>query len=268
MRFLYLITNQQIDEHVMHYAIRVVEKMEANLDILIIAKNQEQEQNVLNDLDRIKSDLERIPVNIASEIGDPVEVMESALEKEDYDLVMMAVPRRRRIIPSQSRFLSNRIIKSCPVPILLMRGVREDFNHILICTGGQEISEPVVYLSSWLASAADLKATLLNVTSAVPSMYTGIGEMDESLETILEGETPLAQHLRRSAKLLEDHQVKAEIKVKHGDVVEAILEEVNTGHYDLVVLGEPSEDTLTRMLVGNITQQIINRAASAVLIVK
>jgi len=268
MKFLYLITSQQIDEHVVHYAIHVVEKMGANLEILVVAKKQGQDQAIMEDIERLKGELENIPLKISSQIGDPVEVMESAFEQVQYDLVMMAVPQRRRIIPSQFRFLSNRIIRHCPAPILLMRGEREDFNRILICTGGQQISEPVVKLSSHIAGEAHLKATLLNVTSAVPSMYTGIGEMDESLETILEGETPLAQHLRRSAKLLEDHHVSAEIKVKHGDVVEAILEEVNTGNYDLVVMGEPSEDTLTRMLVGNITQQIINRAASAVLIVK
>lgn len=268
MELLYLIANQNIDESVVQYAAKVVQKMGAALTILVVVQDEEKEKEALHLLDTINASMKDIDFKPVTKIGDPVEAMLAALEEESYQMVLMGVSRRRRVIPSQYRFLSHRIIKNCPVPIMLIRRVSKEFERILVCTGGKEISQPVVDLSAQLANTADLKATLLNVTSAVPSMYTGISEMDEGLENLLVTETPLAQHLRTSAQKLSQHNISAEIKVKHGDVVEEILEEIHEGNYDLVVMGEPSEQMLTRLLLGNITQQIINRAPSAVLIVK
>ena len=137
-----------------------------------------------------------------------------------------------------------------------------------MCTGGLQISQPVVELSAKFAGQAGLQATLMTVAAAVPSMYTGMMEMEETLEELLSTDTPLAQHLRHNAEMLTKSGIQAEIKVRHGDVVEAILEETAQGEYDLVVLGETQQQTLSGMLLGNVTQQIINRAPSAILITK
>jgi nucleotide-binding universal stress UspA family protein len=151
---------------------------------------------------------------------------------------------------------------------MLVRHVSRKLERMLVCTGGLEISDPVVNLSAKLADQAGLKATLLTVSTAVPSMYTGMEEIEETLEELLETDTPVAQHLRHSAEQLTKSGVPAEIKIRHGDVVEAILEETLEGNYDLVVLGETEGATLRGLLLGNVTQQIINRAPSAVLISK
>jgi nucleotide-binding universal stress UspA family protein len=268
MRLLYLIANQTIDEPVVHYATQVAKKIGASLHILVVTTDEKLQKTALEELVGINESLTEINFQISSDVGDPVDAMNAALEEKTYEMVLMGVPRRRRVIPSQFRFISHRIIKSCSIPIMLIRRVSESLERILVCTSGKEISKPVVDLSTKLAGAAKLQATLLYVAGAVPSMYTGIEGMDESLENLLETDTPLAQHLRRSAELLSTRNIPAEIKVKHGDVVGAILEEVDTRNYDLIVLGESSEQALTRLLLGNVTQQIINRAASAVLIVK
>jgi nucleotide-binding universal stress UspA family protein len=99
-------------------------------------------------------------------------------------------------------------------------------------------------------------------------MYTGLDEMEETIEELLVTDTPLAQHLRKCAAILTEHDIEAEIEIKQGDVVEAILEEAVEGKYDLIVLGESGARKLRGMLMGNVTQQIINRAASAVLVYK
>jgi nucleotide-binding universal stress UspA family protein len=140
--------------------------------------------------------------------------------------------------------------------------------RILICTGGQEISEPVVKLSANLAREANLKATLMYVSGAVPSMYTGMGEIEERLDDILETDTPLAKHLRMSAEMLAKNNIEAQVEFRHGDVAENIILEAQNGDYDLVVLGTSGSNTFAGMLLGNVTQQVVNRAGCAVLIVK
>jgi nucleotide-binding universal stress UspA family protein len=182
--------------------------------------------------------------------------------------MLFGVRPRKRVIPSQFRRLSQKIIRQADVPVMLVRDECQSLEKILVCSGGQEISAPVVELSSKLAGRAGLKATLLTVSPSVPSMYTGMAEIEETMEELLETETPMAQHLRASAELLTGRGIEAEIEIQHGDVVEAILEEANVGGYDLIVLGAAEGMTWRGLLLGNVTQQIINRAASAVLVVK
>ena len=172
------------------------------------------------------------------------------------------------MIPSKFRLMIQKIIKQSEIPVLLVRKSSENLDRMLVCTGGLEISEPVVSLSARLAGQVGMQATLLTVSAPVPSMYTGMDEMEETLEEVLETETPLSLHLRKSAEMLTKSGINAEIKVNHGDVVEAILEEAGSALYDLVVLGSTEGWTLRGLLLGNVTQQIINRAPCAVLVVK
>jgi nucleotide-binding universal stress UspA family protein len=138
---------------------------------------------------------------------------------------------------------------------------------MLVCTGGQEVSETVVNTSAALAKAAGVKMTVLYVAGVVPSMYTGLGEMEETLEELLETDTPLSQHLRSCAETLTEAGVEAQIELRRGSVVEEILEESSAGDYDLIVLGA-SATGIPELMTSKVTQQIINRAGSAVLVVK
>jgi universal stress protein A len=113
-----------------------------------------------------------------------------------------------------------------------------------------------------------LTATLLYVAGAVPSMYTGMDEIEERLDEVLETDTPLAKHLRMSAELLAKNNIEAQVEFRHGDVAESIILEAEEGDHDLIVLGTSGSNTFAGMLLGNVTQQVINRAKCAVLVVK
>ncbi len=268
MKLLYLIANQPIVKSVALYTVEVAKRTHSSVHALMVAEHQNKLAEAEADLAQIAPIFEGIPYTARHALGDPVKLLNEELAKEHYDMVLMNVHRRRRVWPSEFRFMSQRIIKNCPVPIMLIRRVNHDFRRMLVCTGGLNISKPVVELSAKLAGEAELEATLLNVVSAVPSMYTGMEEVEETLEELLETDTPLAQHLRRCAEILANHNIKAAIEIRHGDVAEAILEEAKEGNYDLIVLGASDSQTLRGLLLGNVTQQIINRATSAVLVVK
>ncbi|HKJ26303.1 MAG TPA: universal stress protein [Anaerolineales bacterium] len=155
MKFLYLIAKQHVDESVVCYLTEVVEKMKAGLHILVVSKDKGKEKSALKELEALNLPLSEENFTISAQVGDPVDAMLAALEANTYDMVMMGVHRRRRVIPSQFRFMSQRIIKNCPIPIMLIRRVSKKLDRILVCTGGKEISEPVVELSTRLAGTAD-----------------------------------------------------------------------------------------------------------------
>lgn len=268
MKLLYLVANQEMTESRASFVAEIAHRLESDLQILVTAEDAGVLEKNKASYDQARHVFERTHHQVRFVQGDPVKAMERQLADDNYDMILFAVGRRKRLIPSQYRLLSQQIIKKAKVPVLLVRESSNLLNRMLVCTGGMDISEPVVSLSASLAGKVGMEATLLTVAAPVPSMYTGMSEMEETMEEILETDTPLAQHLRRCAKILTDNGISAEIKVIHGDVVEGILEETAVGNYDLVVLGSTEGFTLRGILLGNVTQQIINRAACAVLVVK
>jgi nucleotide-binding universal stress UspA family protein len=200
--------------------------------------------------------------------GNPVDVMLDEMETNHYDMLVLGLRRRRRIVPSSYRFLSQKLVRKSPLPVLLVRKVNLQLRRILICSGGLDISMPVVKTSARLAGSAKVKATLLHVLSNVPSMYTGMGEMEETLNEVLATDTPLSQHLKTSAEVLAQHDIDSKIEIRQGAVAEEILKEADEGNYDLIALGDADRYSVPRFLMGDITQQIINRSKSAVLVVK
>ena len=268
MKLLYLIANQPITTSVAAFVAKVARQTSSTVHILAAAsseKHMEQIEEGLANLEEVFSGLEHTSTKVQGNILDS---LKDELRRKNYDMMLMGVHRRRKLFPSDFRILVNKIFRSCSIPIMLVRRVSDRFERMLVCTGGLESAERVVELSAKLAGTAKLKATLLNVASAVPSMYTGLGEMEETIEELLVTETPLARHLRRSAEMLASKDIEAVVEVRHGDVVEVIIEEAAVGKYDLIVVGESGARKLSGMLLGNVTQQIINRAASAVLVYK
>ncbi len=266
MKLLYL-TTQALKSPILAFTAELAELTDSSVTLLVGTKDDEGVEKIEANIQKVAKALLNNPFEIKVELGDPFRLVCEEFDTEEYDLVIMGVRPRRRMVPSGFRHLSQKIIKISPIPVLLVREENLKLERILICTSGLDISDPVVKFSAFLAGKAKLPATFLYVTSAVPSMYTGIDEIEETLEGVLETDTPLAKHLRASAKIFSRNDIEAEIKLRHGDVAESILHEAKEGEYDLIVLGA-SGSTLAGILLGSVTQQIINRAGCAVLIVK
>jgi len=267
MKFLYLSVDQMISDEVTAFVSKMADRSRSSVTLLALIDHEKHREKIQEQLSKTGK-LMKAPQEIKMEAGNPVPLILKEIEDGDYDIVVMGIRRRRRVVPSAYRLLSQKIIKYSPIPVLLVREASHKLEKILICTGGLEISEPVVKLSANIARSAHLKATLLYVAGAVPSMYTGMDEIEERLDEVLETDTPLAKHLRMSAELLAKNNIEAQVEFRHGDVAESIILEAEEGDHDLIVLGTSGSNTFAGMLLGNVTQQVINRAKCAVLVVK
>jgi nucleotide-binding universal stress UspA family protein len=268
MKLLYLIANQPVLPSVAAFVAKVARQTNSSVHVLAAAVDSEHMQEIEEEWTGIEEIFSDLNFSVEKVEGKILDIVKAELKRESYDIMLMGVHRRRKLFPSDFRLLTNKIFRICDIPIMLVRKTSDRFERMLVCTSGLESAERVVDLSAKLAGPAKLQATLLNVAGAVPSMYTGLNEMDETIEELLVTDTPLAQHLRRSAELLAESDIKAVVEIRHGNVVEVILEEAVEGKYDLIVLGESGARKLSGFLLGNVTQQIINRAASAVLVYK
>lgn len=201
--------------------------------------------------------------------GDPIGRILAETREGGYDLVVIGAPQA---VGLAQRLLSSatlHIVRRAPTSVLVVGQARPSLECILICTGGLDVARPVIETGARLAGGAHARATLLHVASPIPSMYTGLNEMEETLPELLQTFTPIARHLRHGAEILARHQVTAELKLRYGVVADEILRQAHTGDYDLIVLGVAGTTSrLKRWLLGDVTRQIVDRALLPVLVVK
>ena len=92
--------------------------------------------------------------------------------------------------------------------------------------------------------------------------------MEEDTVLLLRSETELGINLRMGKESLEAGGVAAEVKLRHGSVIEEILREVHEGNYDLVVTGTALSRSLRTYALGDVGRELVNRAHRPVLVVR
>jgi nucleotide-binding universal stress UspA family protein len=106
------------------------------------------------------------------------------------------------------------------------------------------------------------------IPGAVPSMYTGLDQIEETVEEFLQTDTPHAQHLRRGVSILQDSMIESEVKIRWGIPIDEIVRETQMFNYDLVVIGSSKVNQgIKEMLMGNMTRKVIDSVDLPVLII-
>jgi nucleotide-binding universal stress UspA family protein len=99
-------------------------------------------------------------------------------------------------------------------------------------------------------------------------MYTGLKTIEETLHELLTTDTPVARHLRRGAEILSEHNLQAELKLRHGSAVYEIVREIDRENYDLVVVGASGANTMIKeWIFGNLTQDIVDAVGIPIMVV-
>ena len=201
--------------------------------------------------------------------GDPIGRILAETREGDYDLVVIGAPQAVGLAQHLQSSVTQQIVRRAPTSVLVVGQARPGLERILVCSGGLDVAEPVIETGAQLAGVAHARATLLHVASPIPSMYTGLNEIEETLRELLQTATPVARHLCHGAEILARHQVAAELELCYGVVADEILRKAHTGNYDLIVLGVARTAVrLKRWLLGDVTRQIVDHALLPVLVVK
>jgi len=184
----------------------------------------------------------------------------------DYDLVIMTVSYIGEHARSPS--IHRTLLKQIPCCMLVVKNPRADIRRMLLCTGGLQMAEPLIEVGAKFAVALDSDVTLFHVAANVPSMYTGLKTIEETLAELLKTDTPVARHLRRGAEILAENNVDAEIKLRHGSAVYEIVREIDLEDYDIVIVGASGADTrIKEWFYGNLTQEIVDAVGVPILVV-
>lgn len=220
-------------------------------------------------LQSAREKLESGSIEMRIRLGDPATEILAEIGEGGYALVILGhneAPGLRRYVLGS---VTTRVVRRAPISVLVAKQARSTLERFLICSGGAESAKLVIEAGAGLAQRVGARATLLHVAAPVATMYTGLGEIDESLSELLRTDTPIARNLRAGAEILERHHVPAEIKLRHGVVVDEIIRESRGGDYDLVLIGaKKGMVRFKRLMLGVVAKEVVERATRSVLVVK
>ena len=255
----------------LRFAQEVAEALSARVMLLGVVDRKRNVEDLQQFLEEAAEGLGEsgLETQIRVEKGNPEDVVMHAMGVETYDLVALGALGKKR---SHHRFLSSvalRIIEQARTSVLVIKHSRPSLSRVLICASGAEVGHLPVWAGAAIACGARAQATVLHVVDALPSMYTGLERMEETLSELLESDTERSRELKWAAQVVKAECDISELKLRRGIAANEILREGRVGDYDLIVLGSSrSAGGIRRALMGDLAREVVTRAERPVLVVR
>src|SRR3989440_8214561 len=245
--------------------------LRAETTLLGITENPADQRSLRDALEGQSQSLraENVFPEVVVRAGEPVRQILKQTSTTTYDLVVIGSRKRE----TTGRYWRSRrtyeVIKAISPPVLVAIGECKRLKRFLVCTGGKEFIEEAVQFTGTLAAAVNASVTLLHVMAEPPAMYADLVRLEENVDQLLESKSELGTNLRRQKRELEKLGVSAEVRLRHGIVINQVFEEAREGNYDLIVTGTSQARGLLRhYIMGDLTRSILNRANVPVLVAR
>ena len=249
----------------------LAEPLKAQIALLGIAETSSDEEPLREALQKQAGLLHGrgISLDIVVQSGEPVRQIADQTSKNNYNLVVIGA----RWIGATGHYWRSEktyeVIKSIQPPVLVAIGESKQLKRFLVCTGGKEFIEQAVQFTGKLAAAVKASVTLLHVMAEPPAMYADLVRLEENVSQLLESKSELGTNLLRQKRELERLGVSAEVRLRHGIVIDQVFEEAREGDYDLIVTGTSQARGLLRhYIMGDLTRSILNQANVSVLVAR
>ena len=242
----------------------------AEATLLGIVELQGHADAILDSLKRGQALLQDkgISAELVTKVGNPIEEIVRRTAEAPFDLVVIGAVRKERRGLFWLSSKAYKIVKEVQPPVLIVAGKASGLKRILICSGGRSYIDPAVRLTGSIAKGAAAPITVLHVLPEPPAIYARLPKMQETPDWILRSNSELGLNLRRARDTLQTLGVAAEVKLRHGVVLEEILREIAEGEYDLVVTGSALSRGLRTYMLGDVSREVVNRASCPVLVVR
>jgi nucleotide-binding universal stress UspA family protein len=271
MKMLVCTLGSKRHKNTLHFAAVVAQALAADTTLLGIVDREAKVEEMRQVLAPVAQELAEAQLSVALRVkaGDAEQLVIAELEQEPYDLVAVGALGDRRSRRAILDSVGMRIVERAQSSVLLIKGNRPGLSRLLICASGTGQGQSPVWAGAALACGAGARATVLHVVHALPGMYAGLQQMEETLGEMLQSNSDRARELRWAARVVRDECEISELKLRRGIAVDEILKEGQEGDYDLIVLGSSRSATgLLRVLMGDLTREIVGRAHRPVLVIR
>lgn len=215
-----------------------------------------------------KQDLD---VNTDVRTGNPAKEILEEIKTGQYDLVILGSRRVSEQIKRLFGSTLDQVLEKSPCPLLIGKEDVGDLMRILICDSGAGSPPLMERFISQLRGLVK-KETQVTVLHVMSQMSAGPGvkgwQLRAEAEELIDAHTPEGELLEHDIDELESFDIHPDVIVRHGWVVEEIIDEAKQGDYGLIVIGAHRSEGWQRYLLDDLAHQIIVAADRPVLVVK
>lgn len=269
MRELLAIDSSSPSKQALEMGKHIAHKSATAVDILFVVEEQGADE-LLRTIEAAVANLEAagIPVTLHRREGNLAEEVVQQAQATAYDLVIVGSRGRRGIRRLLLGSVALRVAEHVPAPVLIVKGRPRELNRFLVCSAAGPTSTHTVHFAGQLAHAIGASVTLLHVMSQLPLCEEAYPEdLEASAEELIRRHSLEGVHLDRMLDILREKDVEARAVVRHGLVLDEIIAEAKSGHYDLLVSGGHVTPGLQEWLADDLSADILLAANRPVLVV-
>lgn len=244
--------------------------IDGDLTLLTVIKSEPERPQAEAILVRAKTLLgKNTPAETQIRIGQTAEeiVREAVLNR--HGLVIVGEQKQQGLAGRWLPPTAERVIAQMPCPVLIARGEIRPLRRVLVCESGRDpslLNRLITHLTPLLKQVDELTALhVMSQIAAAPGVpgWELRADADELMERHTVEGTILEADLARLSKL----SVRLEAKIRHGLVVREILAEMQSGDYDMVVIGAHQGRGWERFLLDDLAHELISHADRPMLVV-
>lgn len=253
-------------------AAALARSMACNVTLLFVANHDSQrgEAEKISQSACAILEAEGLTTKCKVHVGYPSEeiVRESASGR--YDLLILG---QQPTLGLRSRIFGpvmHHVVVQASQPVLIAKEAFDAPHRFLLCdSGGHQVpllDRLVAALPQLLAVGQEV--TVLHVMSQMPAA-PGINGRDlrATAEELIAVHSREGELLEQDVEKLADLPVETQPLVRHGLVVDEIVDEARKGSYDLVIIGAHQHDAWPRILLDDLAGQIMREIDRSVLVI-
>jgi len=203
-------------------------------------------------------------------IGETEKEIIQAAKEGDFDLLILGELPTRYLSKMVHGVRTNKVAKAVICPLIVVKGKTRLIRRILLCDSGAGKSSLLSRYTAQLAKTLDGEEEII-VLHVMSQICAGPGVPDRdllaSVDELIEFHAPEGEILSQDMRFLAQPGIRPVPLVRHGLVVDEILDEARKGDYDLIVIGAHQAKDWHRFLLEDFTRQILIHADRPVMIV-
>lgn len=269
MRILVATGGTDHSDKAIRLAATIQHMSEGELCIISVAAHETERIQAEAILRRAKTLVPTNRVKTCCRIGKAADEIIDEAKSNHIDLIVVGEKTQNGLARCSLTPTVDRIISKLPCPVLITRGQTRSVRRLLVCESGRDpsiLSRLTNKLTPILIRVD--KITVLHVMSQIAAA-PGISdwELEADAQELIEKHTPEGDMLKKDLSSLKHFNIRLEAKIRHGLVVQEILNESKGEDYDLIVIGAHEGKGWERYLLDDLAHDLICHADRPLLVI-
>lgn len=214
-------------------------------------------QHVNDALDGAVSDQLRRTLDVV--FGPAAVVLQQAMRDRRPGLVVLGGKHHSVLERWLGGSTSLHVVRAAEAPVLITAGTPASFRRVLVAADLSAASRPTIGLAERFAKLVGAQLRVLSVFEPLPDL-SGVPPIDPTEYFAL------AQERLQRDIWPQLRTPGAETLVRHGTVVDTLLREATDWNADVLVVGSHGKGWAQRVLLGSVTEQLINQLPTSLLV--